>query len=242
MSETNSEKTTKKPRKVKPIGADGHRQRMFRRFFDAGENHFPPRDLLELLLFYPIKMRDTRDSAVYLMQSYNNDVEAVINGIPADLCKADGIGPSSALFLNIVGENVRRLKIPPKPPEFNDIDRLPELFNEKCKVMCNEELWALYFDHYGVFICSRKLDCGFLLQDKINVIDLLCGTISSTAYIWVARYSHNHNLYPTNADIAAYKKLRQCMEYSRTVLLDYHIITPRGSFSPAKFDFSKLDL
>lgn len=96
------------PRKIKPIGADGHRKRMIAKFITAYDKDLYKRDLLEILLFYSIPVRDTRDIAVNLMQENGGNIYKVLDS-PADkLCKVNGIGPKSAALLKTAGIIVKR--------------------------------------------------------------------------------------------------------------------------------------
>lgn len=108
----NSDNTTKKPKKIKPAGADGHRGRMFDKFLAAGDNDVLPRDIIEMLLYYPIKIRDTRDAAVELMCKFGS-ADKVLSAPQEELSSTDGVGEGSATFLRIVGCAARRLSDEP---------------------------------------------------------------------------------------------------------------------------------
>lgn len=115
--------TDRLPRKVKPEGADGHRQRMIMKFLNSYENGFFKRDIVEILLYYPIRIRDTRDIAVRVMKDNGDDVYSVLSASQEKLCSSPGIGPSCAVLIRLVGEIVRRLNDNAPTPEKSEFPK-----------------------------------------------------------------------------------------------------------------------
>ena len=69
---------TKDKATKKPNVHEGHRQRLKQRFLEEGLDNFQPHNVLELLLFYGIPLKDTNEEAHALIDKYwncNQEVE-----------------------------------------------------------------------------------------------------------------------------------------------------------------------
>ena len=55
-----------------PLQQEGHRERMRRRFLGGSIDTFEPHEVLELMLFYAIPRRDTREIAIRLLQRFGS--------------------------------------------------------------------------------------------------------------------------------------------------------------------------
>ena len=96
-------KRSGKPRKVAPVKAEGHRQRMFDELKNNGPRGISDRKLLEMLLFFSIPRADTRDTAIGLIERFGS-LENVFRASLDELEFSDGVGPKSAMLISIVGE------------------------------------------------------------------------------------------------------------------------------------------
>ncbi len=83
-----------------------HRERLRKRYEHEGLSHFEPHEILELLLFYSIPLKDTNPIAHNLLDrfgSLSNVLEAPVD----QLVKVEGVGRSSAVFLHMLPEVFR---------------------------------------------------------------------------------------------------------------------------------------
>ena len=99
---------------------DGHRQRLKDRFLAEGLDNFTDIQVLELLLFYCIPRKDTNELAHVLLKRFGG-LTQVLEAKPEDLMRVEGVGESTALFLNLIPAagryyDVERIKCgaPPK--------------------------------------------------------------------------------------------------------------------------------
>ena len=109
-------KRAEKPRKVAPIGAEGHRQRMFDELRSNGPEGLSDRRLLEMLLFFSIPRADTRDTAVGLIERFGS-LENVMKASLEELEFSDGVGARTAMLIAIVGELSARMTKRKKLPK-----------------------------------------------------------------------------------------------------------------------------
>ncbi len=85
----------------------GHRERMRRRFLDAGLDSFADHEVLEYALSYAVPRGDTNEIAHRLLTGFGS-LAAVFEADPADLAVVEGMGPRTAAFLSFVPQLARR--------------------------------------------------------------------------------------------------------------------------------------
>lgn len=186
--------TDRLPRKIKPEGADGHRQRMITKFLGSYENGFFKRDTVEILLYYAIRVRDTRDIAVRVMKDNGDDVYNVLSASDEKLCSSPGIGPSCAMLIRLVGEIVKRLSggepsqksaESPKTEE-PPVDAVDELL-ENAK-SSNRDLLYVAYHSASKFICVKTFSLSMYndLQSGVSAM-LKQASVSHSDSITVIR-------------------------------------------------------
>lgn len=89
---------------------EGHRERLRAEYLQNGGDGLPDHRFLELLLCYAIPRKDTNELAHRLLQRFGS-LEAVLFADAAQLQSVDGVGESTAVFLNMQGSMARRLSL-----------------------------------------------------------------------------------------------------------------------------------
>lgn len=84
-----------------------HRLRVRERFINEGLDSFADRQILELLLFYSIPLKDTGELAQKLLKKYGS-LSAVLEADLADLASTPGIGMTSSVLLTMIPSLCRR--------------------------------------------------------------------------------------------------------------------------------------
>ena len=85
----------------------GHRQRVKNRVLREGVDSFEDHQILELLLFYCIPMKDTNELAHLLIDRFGS-LAGVLDARPEDLCAVSGITENSGILLNLIPSLARR--------------------------------------------------------------------------------------------------------------------------------------
>ncbi len=81
----------------------GHRERLMKRYENAGLSGMHDYEIVELILTFVIPRKDTKTIAKELIKQYKS-VNAICNARPEDLQKVSGMGRKSALFLSLFRE------------------------------------------------------------------------------------------------------------------------------------------
>ena len=230
------ENSNKKPRKIKPTGADGHRSRMFTKFLNAAGRDILPRDLLEMALYFSIPVRDTRDSAVELMSYFQNNIRTVLNAPSSELEKIDGVGPESAVLLNLLGHIALRLESEDSDDRtrYTTIDDICTLFMQNYNFPEEDELWVAFFDNsMRAIIHKFKSEPIEIYTDDIYELFALSAKYHSNTFA-IARMSSAKSVYPTIRDNLIHQFIRSTLEGSPLKMLDYYISTADEAISISK--------
>ncbi len=228
-----------KPRKIKPEGADGHRSRMIAKFLNSSSGDVLPRDIVEMLLYYPVKVRDTRDSAVDLMKRYNGDIESLLSAPPEELCQTDDIGPKSALLLNVVGEIVSRLK--GGGDEAGSLNVITEediirALLDKCITLTDDAISITFYNAANTPIETHIFDASpetFDQNDMYTLMSLAAGY--NSAAVLVAHLADDPQKFPVAADVSFKRYIHDALHTTGLTLKAYYFITENEATSLNSF-------
>lgn len=224
-----------KPRKIKPEGADGHRSRMFAKFLNSSQGDVQLRDVIEMLLYYSVRVRDTRDSAVELMKKYGGDARRLLSAPPDELCQTEDIGPRSALLLNVVGEIVSRLDsetdVPDKACAPDESDILYALL-DVCLQLTDDAVAVIFYGLLGepldTYIFDTSPKC-FDQNDMYRLMSMAAGYNSTS--VAVAHLTGDPDMFP-NADDTRFKRyISDALQTTGLTLLEYYYINKDEAIS-----------
>ncbi len=211
-----------------------HRQRLRERYAKNGLGAFAQHEILELLLFHSIPRADTNPTAHRLIQKYGS-LREVLSMPVEELCKNEGVGKSSATFLNLIGNLSKYLSSPDSADKGakNNLSAYDAGGEFAARLLCEEKtecVIAILLDAGDNFICSQKIGEGSFTASGIDLRGLtrLC-LLKDAAKVILA---HNHpdgSLSPSLQDksitVSAGSLLSQI-----GVLLKEHYIVAGNSF------------
>ena len=191
----------KRPKKTKPVGASGHRERLRNRFLESNPDTIEDYHLIELLLFYSIPRKDTRDEAVELMNRFGS-LRRLFRADPHELESVEGIGKSSAVLIRLIHELMRRIDLDSLSAglDCSDIDTLGRLL---CMVMRQEQDEVMYL--LALDGAKRLIKYKKLYQSHTSALNVFIRDITEYAISQHAEYiiiSHNH---PSGSILPSYR-------------------------------------
>ncbi len=213
--------------KIKPIGADGHRERMFKRLIASDTLEISPRDTLEMLLYYPIRMRDTRDAAVDLMDKFEGDFYRVLSAPENELIKTKGIGPSAANFLNLVGDIVKRtdVSLSDEAAIPSLVPRIAGLFDSLRDEIKGDELWAVFLNTRSEIVGTAKIRTDFSIPTENEAYLILQKAHRChSSFLVLAHVTGGLEIYPTAKDNQLFKLMKDTFEVTNLTLLAYYMV------------------
>lgn len=175
---------------------EGHRQRMFERYNKTGFDGFSDHEILEMLLFYVFRQKDTNTLAHKILDKYGTLRNVFRTSVP-NLMQIEGIGKATARYLNIIGQTCDFVdKV--KDPEKLNSDNAHDFFNKLFKGKEREEFYIICLDPKNNILNYKMLDQGGFENTEINL-----GKAIKTALDYDSAkviFAHNH---PSGIDIAS---------------------------------------
>ncbi len=204
----------------------GHRQRVKTRFLTEGLDGFEDHQVLEMLLFFSIPMKDTNELAHKMLNEFGS-LAGLFEADPKDICKRCGVSENTAVLVSLIPSLSRRY--------FNRRWGDKPVLNSSSKA--GEYAVSLFAGRtYEVFfvICLDS-------QNKVNYAALVHeGTINESPVYprliveTVLRHqansvilAHNHpggSLQPSQEDMAITKKIASALEPISVQVMDHIIV------------------
>ncbi len=214
----------------------GHRLRVKERFLNEGLDSFSDHQILELLLFYCIPMKDTNDLSHALIQEFGT-LDKLLEANPKDISQRCKVSENTSILISMIPQLTRRylkLKSGEKP-----------MLNSSSKA-----------GDYAVALLTGRVYEGFYVicldsQNRVNHAELVHeGTINEapvyprliveTALRHRANsiiLAHNHpggTLQPSLADVEITKKIITALEPISIKVIDHIIVAGDSYYSFAE--------
>ena len=211
----------------------GHRERLRRRFRDAGADALPDYELLELLLFRALPRRDTKPLAKAIIARFGSFAEA-LNAPEERLREVPGLGEAALTELKLVRAASLRLlrgEILERPllgswAQVLDYCRASMGFEAK------EQFRILFLDKRNQIIADEIQQEGTVDHTPVYVREVVKRALelSSTAIVLV----HNHpsgDPTPSRADIEMTKQIVAAAQNLGITIHDHIIVGKHGHAS-----------
>ena len=211
----------------------GHRQRMRRKFSDFGSRVFDTYELLEMLLYNTVPVKDTNPIAKRLLKRFGS-LDGVLSADVDSLREVEGVGAKTAEMIVLAGELLERCE-----NERGDSTDKPEISNY-------EELGEYLVNYYGgredksILFLSFDNRMKLIAVDELYQLDFSSGAVVPKPFLdaavfrsaSVAVIAHNHPfgpLYPTEGDRQTNLMLQNALD-TVGVLLAEHVIVSGNSY------------
>lgn len=219
--------------KEKNIHAD-HRKRLRKRFREEGLNNFELHNLLELMLFYAIPMRDVNPQAHALVESFGS-LTGVLDAPYDELIKVDGISEGCATFIKLIPqlcslyyeEKVADAKLSPD----NITDYLAQRLIAKYLTESNEVVYVACLDNRLRLLCLERL-----CEGTSDFVSILTRRIVEIAIRYDASnvvLAHNHPngmAIPSRRDCQTTRQIYSALNSVSIKLLD-HLVVARNEYT-----------
>ncbi len=225
------------------MGAEGHRGRMLGKLINSGSS-VSERDTLEMLLYFPIRIRDTREIAVELTEKFDGDLYRVLTASPEELCQTTGVGPSAADFLGLVGDivtmDVDSGDIIEKPVTVSD--RIYDIFVEIRDEIKGDELWAVFLDAKAKIAGKAIIrpDFGIPGDDEAYLILQKAARCHGVSMI-LAHVTGGLEIYPTEKDTKLYRDFKNKFSFTNLEIAGYYMVGGDEALRIRSLDRSPLE-
>ena len=203
-----------------------HRQRMRKRFLEAGADSFADHELLELLLQYGIPRVNVNPLAHTLIEEFGS-LAGVLEAAPEDLEKTKGIGASAALLLHLMPAMFQRYQLSKtKGTIYNSTSKLGEMLQKYYADKPQECVTAVLLDNNCRLIRLHQIGKGSACASQISERELLRAVLQYNAASVVLAHNHPRGVcQPSRADITSTARLRELLKHVDVSLVDHIILT-----------------
>ncbi len=211
----------------------GHRERLRRRFREAGPDSLPDYELLELILFSAIPRRDTKTTAKRLLERFGSFAE-VINAPPERLKEIPDVGDAVVTQLKIIRAAALRLMQGSllQKPVLSTWNAVIDYCRAAMGFEVREQFRILFLDKKNRLIADEVQQQGTVDHTPVYVREVVKRALelSASAIILV----HNHpsgDPMPSSADIAMTQQVIQAAKPLGVSVHDHIIVGRQGHVS-----------
>lgn len=210
-----------------------HRQRVRDSYLKTGIDAMADHNILELLLFYCIPLKDTNPIAHELIEKYH-DLNGVLDAPIKELEKINGIGENAAVMIKLIRDICSKYHDNAINNKVNlaSSERLYDFIRMKYLGETREIVYMLSLDAHGRLKHCIKVADGTpstAVSDNRSLVELALRFDVTNAII-----AHNHPngfATPSQADIAATEAIAKLFSTVSISLVDHVIIAEDEIFS-----------
>ncbi len=218
----------------------GHKQRLRDKMIKGGLENFPPHEVLEVMLSFPIVRKNTNPLAHQLIQKYGS-LSAVLDADYEELLTNDGVGEKTAFFLKSIPALCRYYMLDKQSDKeaFDNSDIAGEyaakLFVDKTK----ECVYILCLDVGKRLINTVFIKEGGLASVELCMRDIAAAALSNNANSIILLHNHTTSmLQPSHSDLIATAKVIDAMDHIGIGFDDHIIVNKEGNY--LSFEKSRL--
>lgn len=211
----------------------GHRQRVKDKAIQAGIEHWPSHEILELMLMYAIPQKDVNPLAHELIDTFGS-IGGVLDAGFEQLIKIKGIGKDSALFLSILPDIFSKYTASKNTGDIllDKSGRIVNYFRTIDRVRDTETFYIFCLNNKRCLIKTVKFNSDLESFIKIPLADFASKIGFKGNKSIVIMHSHpNGDVQPTQADMQATKKLIRLAKTIGVGVNDHIIITDSHYYS-----------
>ena len=212
----------------------GHRERLRKRYIENGYKGLNDYEVVELLLTFMIKVKDTKPIAKELLKKYKT-LEAIFKADEKELEKIEGVGKKTSFFLKFIGdvsaysfyEKIKKKKI-----SINNKKELMLYLRNSIGFSKNEKFKVLFLNTTNELIGTEDLFEGTIDRSAVYPRVILERALYYNARSIV--FVHNHpsgNANPSRKDIELTMDMKNLFRMVEINLIDHIIITENSYFS-----------
>ena len=209
----------------------GHRERLKQRFLEEGLDNFTDIQVLELLLFFAIPVKDTNPLAHALLDHFGS-LSQVLEADVEELKKVPGIKDHAATLLALVTQLCRYYQVSSAQQNqvlttLEDCGRylVPRFFGRT-----KETVFLLCLDAKCKVLCCKEIGEGSVNSASISVRKVVETALAANATTVVLAHNHPSGIaVPSNEDIQTTQRISAAL-YAVEIYLADHIVVAEGDY------------
>jgi len=223
-------------------GGAGHRKRVRELYLQGGLDHWQEYAVLEMILFYSLPQKDTKELAKALIKQYGS-LAGVMDAPYEDLLRFPGVGAQTAVLLKLFPDVSRKYMISKTSSEgtLNTLEKVGDYIAAHFVGLTREQVYIVCLDGK-----SKLLYGGFIAEGSVDLTSVSARTITELALLHRANgvvLAHNHPggyALPSENDRVATLKIATTLNAVGIPLLDHIIVSGGDYVSMAQSGFLNL--
>ncbi len=208
----------------------GHRERLRDKYIRSAGNGMEDHEILELLLFYSIPVRNTNDTAHLLLERFGS-IRGVFDADIKELAKVDNLGEKSALLIKTVASCISRYNLCSTDTRrpFSTFAQISEYLQNLYAGEANETAYLMLFNNSMRLLGTERIGSG-----SVNDLPVNMRAIVQAVYNYNASYvilAHNHPAgiaIPSGSDIEMTYRLHRALECMGINFIDHFIVAGKS--------------
>ena len=206
---------------------DGHRERLKERFEREGLTNFKEHEVLELVLFYAIPLKDTNQLAHDLIDKFGS-IDRVFDADVEALTEVKGVGRHTAVMIHMIPQLLqyyakKRFR---EKPKVDDCESLGRSMVARIGFMQHEVFAASAFDSNRCEIDFDIISEGTVTQTEIQLRRLVEFAVRTKASVIVVAHNHVHGtVMPSQADRDATRFICKGLGQIGVMVADHIIVS-----------------
>ncbi len=204
----------------------GHRQRMLKKYAKLGSEAFEDHELLEMLLYYSIPVKNTNETAHLLINNCGSLYNTLISPVET-ISEAEGVGNKSALLVSICGDIVRRADmVHAASVPLNSHERRSRYIAAWFKNKEKSTVMAMFLDKDQRLIDTVAFSVGRRRRSSDYAEDITNTAASLDAKSVILAHNHKDNCpLPSVNDISLTSDIRISLANKGISLIEHYIVT-----------------
>ena len=212
---------------------NGHRQRLFKKFFEYNGKNLEDYEVIEVLLCLKIPRGNVNPTAHKLINKYKT-ISNILDASIEDLMTVEGIGKQTALFLHTLPKFLKfyleNKEIEKK--KLSNFSETEKYIRSQFLNINTECILAIALSSSNKIIASEVLFTGNEVNVDLDMVKLHKFIFKNQASGVIIAHNHlDDNCTPSNADIYTTEKIYTSLKIINVQLLDHIIISKTNSYS-----------
>lgn len=211
---------------------EGHRNRVREKFLKKGVSSFEDHELLEFLLFFVYKRKNTNEIGHALIKEFNT-LENVFSASYEQLQKVEGVGPSGAMLIYLIGQMRNRMsqKSYDKKTIISNVADAGNLCMDIFRDLTTERLVLLSLTSNKRLLAIDTISEGDINATVLDVRRIIEMALKRRASAVILAHNHPDDCAnPSNADVFLTSKIVTVLEGIDIPVID-HIICGGNTFT-----------
>ncbi len=215
--------------------AKGHRQRLKKRYMEGGFSSFSDHEVLELIYFYAVPMKDTKPLAKKMLQSFGS-LQSVLEASPQEIMSTCNVTENVAILFSLMLQTYEvYLDCDDKKIIFKNPDVVYRYLRKFFINKKHEHFYMVCLDQNKKLINTHLISEGSTTEIQVYIRNIFEIAIKTEAVNVILVHNHpSGECLPSKSDILTTDQIINHLELISVKVLDHMIITKDNYYSFAK--------